>query len=1120
MPTTSTPKKLGEGPSGNEHIDVSPVKLTSQQLETTKDTSLDLGWVDSYAEWLHEENKKKTQGEEVNDWQGNYTKCDICGTCCRIASHLRHSDDCLRQLKLQPKFRFQGADNNEVFIIKIALLIGECPSPRCPTGQHSEIPPDCVSWWKSDGWDKMKWRGNRQGADRYTIQERIRKFTNYHHKKNNRQSQTQSESQATTASPRDAPTTCGTSYNENGSKCSSCSEEGHLMQHLQDSVQCLESYVEHYLGEEEVEGRRSIFHLSIILNLCANSNCPDKATFKYLGSHLNRNEECLEFYQGEGAHLSLWEQGASSRIISKKVAYLKRVMKQNKENEQTCGYITYGKELNQLLAHICCRCGSMGPVDGEDAFVMRGGWTYDDDESEALWFCSKCTEESPDYDEFLQKLKEDTDKLKGPRSCQQNAIKVVKSPTSGRLIVTPACLVEESEASEEMPSMSTVVLVPFDGSAMRTIKRCCDEAAPEREELKKHVEDLLRRPFLTDFEATLSCLYRFFLAEARTKMDRMYMALSKGARGEIVSVNPNRTSARKVNPNIDLTAAGALRDSCNWSLHYEQQKSLESEAIAQLNGRVKIYVDGTVMNGLQDENLRRILVFGYKSFLRRDVNSFEELENNPALEMFIASMSPVILNYIRAKAKLFIKHIVTPNFSEYNLRLAIEGLQVQIQGYLYAKEFNQVNKMIAEAPEAELVPEILSRVVKEVNVLPTTTLDWTLLCNNYGLEELRAKKIIEIAQHCQIRNVASPLSLINLFTPSGWNASENEKVLRFRAEQLSQEVNSDDNVEEAIVAITKSLLDEGLFEEVRYEEIDREIRQSMKESLSEVCNNQDPLALNALQWYHTLLFRTGGCNQWTLKRGCGEALIIPYHPLLLEALEQQVEVKVLMEGEHLQAKLDQARGSEIMAGTAWKEISLLNFLHGIPLKNYKEPTSQCTVSVIASQEQEYNFKDSNEKDEECDDVYINSKGESFVITNGDYRKLYMKRPPSLEAMTLAQFLISYYRMTASQQAIIDPQTGVGKETTEVIVGGGEMMLPMFMRLSNGINMKKRSDPSKMVPLLLHNRDIDDYGNRLLFQPWRNVEELVQDQTDDDKRIQRQNCLAIFPMGTFSGQGRQ
>ena len=142
-------------------------------------------------------------------------------------------------------------------------------------------------------------------------------------------------------------------------------------------------------------------------------------------------------------------------------------------------------------------------------------------------------------------------------------------------------------------------------------------------------------------------------------MNEITMALSKGARGEIVSLNPNLTSARKTNLNINMTIAGALRDSCNWSLDYEQQQSLESEAIAQMNGRVKIHFVGTIMDGLQDKNLRRILLLGYQSFEQRNVNSFEELENNPALlESFIASMSPVILKYIRAKARLFIKHIV------------------------------------------------------------------------------------------------------------------------------------------------------------------------------------------------------------------------------------------------------------------------------------------------------------------------------------------------------------------------------------------------------------------------------------------------------------------------------
>ena len=1119
MPTTSTPKKLGEGPSVNEPIDVSPVKLASQQPETSKDTSLDLDWLDSYVDWLHDENRKNTQGDEGSTWQDNYTRCDVCGTCCRIASHLRQSEDCLRQFRSQSEFQFQGAANDNVFITKTALLIGECPNPSCPTGRHpDQIPPDCVEWWKREGWKIMRWKGNKETANYNIIKEKIREFVKFQKKKKNQSNRAQHGAESSQASTDGAPS----STDENHNRCSSCTEDGDLVQHLQTSSECLDAYVKHYLGQNLVDIRTSLFRLSIFLNICVRSDCSSRRDFTYLRAHLNRNEACLEFYQNEGAHLELWNVDVSSQIISKKIAHMKRVMKQSKTNDENCGYAAYTEELTHVLEHVCCKCGVMGPpVEGEDDFVLRGGWT--DVDGGRVWFCSKCTEDSPGYDDVEEKLRENTEKLKGPRTCHENVIKVVKSPTSARLIVAPSCFGEDSaEASEIVPSMSTAVLVPYDGSAVRAIMGLCDEAAPDGEELRTLVEDLLSRPFVTDFETTFSCLYRWLLADIRKKMNRISSALSKSARGEIISQNPNVTSARKRNQNINMTTAGALRDSCTWSLLHGQQKSLESEAMAQKNGRIKIHFKGTIINGLQDKNLRRILLLGYKYFERGDVNSFEELENiHPSLEGFISSMTPMILKYIHAKVNLFIKHIVAPNFSDYNLKLEIsdQGLQVQIQGYLYTKQFNQANKLLAESPQLALLPEISSIITKEEDVLPTTTLSWESLTNNYKLTEIRAKKIIEIVQHCQVGTVASPLSLLNLWTPSEWIVREQEKVLRFRVEQLSIRVNNDQNTEEAIIAITKTLLDEGLFEELVFEDIDQEVRQSMRASLIGVSSSQDPLSINALVWYHTLLLKTGGDNQWTLRRECGETSIIPYNPLLLEALEEQVEVRIAMDAEHLEVDQNQGR-SELMAGTAWREISLLNFLHGVSLKNYKDPTSLCMVSVIASQEQEYNFRDSDEKDEECDDVYTNSKGESFIITNGDLRKLYMKRPPSVEALTFAQFVISYYRMRPSQQAIIDPQTGVGRETAEVVVGGGGVSLPTFMRLSNGIIMKKRSDPSKMVPVLLNTREIDDYGSRLLFQPWRNVEELVEGVSDDDKRRQQQNCLAIFPMGIFSRQESQ
>ena len=49
-----------------------------------------------------------------------------------------------------------------------------------------------------------------------------------------------------------------------------------------------------------------------------------------------------------------------------------------------------------------------------------------------------------------------------------------------------------------------------------------------------------------------------------------------------------------------------------------------------------------------------------------------------------------------------------------------------------------------------------------------------------------------------------------------------------------------------------------------------------------------------------------------------------------------------------------------------------------------------------------------EKDKECDDIFINRKEETFIISNGDLRKLYVKRPPAMELITFAQFVVNYY----------------------------------------------------------------------------------------------------------------
>ena len=239
-----------------------------------------------------------------------------------------------------------------------------------------------------------------------------------------------------------------------------------------------------------------------------------------------------------------------------------------------------------------------------------------------------------------------------------------------------------------------------------------------------------------------------------------------------------------------------------------------------------------------------------------------------------------------------------------------------------------------------------------------------------------------------------------------------------------------------------------------------------------------------------------------------------YHPVLLEGLQQEMEVVVSLErdGKNKTPAHDQPCDM-IMAGFAWKEISILKFLHG--LEKSEELASQTTVAVDISQQEEISFSESCERDEECDEVYLNSVGESYIIGNGDLRKQYQNRPAAVETMTFAQFLVDYYRKQVHQQVVINPESGVGKESEHMIVGG-QLRAPTCIKLSNDVIMNKRKGQSKPVPMFLRHNTLDNFGERLLFLPWSSLDVLHQRLSEDEEEKLKQNRLQLFPTAIFPG----
>ena len=312
------------------------------------------------------------------------------------------------------------------------------------------------------------------------------------------------------------------------------------------------------------------------------------------------------------------------------------------------------------------------------------------------------------------------------------------------------------------------------------------------------------------------------------------------------------------------------------------------------------------------------------------------------------------------------------------------------------------------------------------------------------------------------------------------------------------------------------LMEEGLSEELISEHINIDILRSVRFKLMEMCPEQPVGSINALMWYHILLLKTGRKNQWTIKRKCGETEVVPYLPHLLEALQQRMNARIVLTEEHLTADNRQhaMQTERLMAGFGWAEVSILEFLHGVSKANYEDLVSETTVSIIASPEEEHSFRESNENDEEVDDVFVNRKNENFIIINSALRKLYTKRPPAVEIMTLAEFATNYYRKHKRQKAVIDPETDIGQQSNETIAGG-ETRAPLSMKLSNKIIMKKRSDKSRPIPLLLYANSLDEYGERMLFQPWRCSTELTLASTAEEKMQQKRNRLTLFPTSFFS-----
>ena len=1079
MPTTPVRRKL--------NVDLDPEKLTGQETTLTVDG-----------------NTQDHPPQEFPSYQNKITVCDLCHFKGNWADHLRESKRCLDHIKSLNRNIVRGDD--ETFIIKSSLLIGECPSPSCPGGgNHIVIPEHCLKWWKSDGWGKMAWRGESV-ADDQTIRKKILNFL-----KNMRR-------RANSNIEREMETRIQPSC-QSVLKCESCSFRGGIVQHLLEEGQCLSAYAKKYLPQgESFEGdvgkRKSIMKLSFVLNLCALPSCSNRHLDCYVANHLTKNVQCLLFYQTEGAALAFpWGSESSARIIGKKIQQIKRTLKDKVAAEEKTGVTTYSDELAALFTHVCYKCGAMGPPlpGGDQSCQMTPAAT--ESEGSEKWRCSKCMPSSPSFSQVKESLAAQTEDLK---KISERELRIAFTRPTEEVTF---CLPDVPIVSNHHPperfdvSLMTKILVPIEAPAVKTVLDQCEEAFQQKARLDNFRHEMMRRPFIVDIPGALAALYKSKLAAMRAVMKRLLIGLSQAARGEIVSMDLRQTNAVKKKANVGLTMQGALRDTCPFSLPAQELRSKQSAARANVQGFVKSRLECTILKNIEDKELQRILLTASHAFgpVVQNVNELEPI--------FLLAMAPIIVKFLHSKVQLLLKHIVKPNYSNYDLKMVFSGdnMEVKLVGYVYSPQFDDANKEIAKTAPGKLPQHIINDVINQRDVIPTVSLDWREVAQRYDLGELSAKNIVSLAKQHQIGEKMYPLSCLDMWSTESWKPTEAEMILKRRAVTLSQAWNDDgdgdgDDTEEAIIQITQTLLEEGLFEDMVTESIDAAIIRDLKQRLYDLNPERDDNSLKTLLWYHVLLLKTS-TKEWTFARKCGQNQVLPYHPILLAAVENFVQMKPVLEGESFASVCEDVTdlGND-SSPEFWKEVTLLEFVSWIMLENYEDLASSNTVGIITTPEQLFNFTEATERDDEVDDVFTNSKNEAFVITNGDVRKLYMKRPPAMGGMTLAQFAVQYYKKHHTQKAVIDPISGLGEESRDPVVGSEEMA-PKAMQLNNMIIMKRRTR-NLPVPLLMFNNALDNYGEQVLFQPWDSLEQLTNVRTEEESRDRRRRQLELFPMAVF------
>ena len=896
-----------------------------------------------------------------------------------------------------------------------------------------------------------------------------------------------------------------------------CVFEGTLAGHLSDNPQCCDDYIQLHLQDRSrlYQGKMqlAVFDLSILLLFCANPACDavntlGEQSLRALCTHIEG--PCLDFYQNKGTSLLQWAENLDPNSIYTKLRNRRCYLMKSTRNTEEHRMGLYRNEFENLLTNQCQTCSIRGPLLGiEDHNLKWIGNCFIT--NTPLYMCPACENGEERHMEMVSHLEAMLEGFSKAKPRDTSAMVLVENEHSithvKRIMFVPSHLQDNRETIENNIPFTATVLVPNRPESLDEMEEeFFDMAIGDRDSLKEVTEFASVRPMVGPPTEEISVFWRKKQADIKAERLSIFKSLSGTSKGEIEKRQPNIASISKRNPSYNLTKELCLVDTCSWSEGAQKKRCRESQARSSVNGVVKTWVSLTLVN----------------------------FEAQPPLQM-----APFVLTSAYAKLRAMMKHIIEPGYTNYDLDLRFHATEWRINlfGFLYSKQYEEINAMVARRGENQASREILLEIDHHRELRPTVSLDYAQLAEDYDIEEERAKKVVTLARKYQTDGDLQPLSLLDLNSPGAEiKLHSDEMRLRTRAAELGQSYGEDVNTYNAIEEICNILMSEGFDRlAVAYGNLDW-LKGRLSRQNENCCDN--------VIKYHALLQRTGGKKKWTFERSTGESCVVPYIPMLLEANDQKMEADVYFQGEQIET--DDFGQDEGLTGFPpssfgkWKEVSVLQFLNGcIPgskVPQIKGPSNQTIVQIITERNVNLTWRATPDGDQgedgvgredvdQGEDVFFSKQGQPYMRTTGDIRVLYEMRPAAMEAMTLAQFATQYrvlmpsretHRRSAYEKTVaeIDPATKVGPDSSELIAGTSDRAAPVSMRLRNEKIMVKRSRGENAVPYFLYSGAVNRYANRLLFSPWRELESLDVEREDIETARERQTRLELFPMGVF------